>query len=277
MREPVGISRKESILYLGTMVRKTHRHAPNYYAIYSRNRFLFVVVLGMLAEMVQETRHSAPKTSALASQKTRLPITIALIVLSWLALTGVLAYTGFFHLQPARLRLFIIPPVVFIFGLAFTRIADPLLRVVRPERFMEAQGFRILVEIILLILFAQKRIASLMTFEGRNWDIIAGILLPFVAFLCFRAKALAPLVAVYANFFGLTSLLNTAAHGVLSQPGMMAVFKTRPPFGIVQEFPFIWLPLFLVPLGILLHALSLRQLIVIQKVFASSASRNGAV
>jgi hypothetical protein len=124
------------------------------------------------------------------------------------------------------------------------------------------QSFRILIEIQLLWLFKDGLLPKLLTFEGRNFDILIGLSAPVVAWYVHREhradRGCPRLVAVW-NILGLCLLTNVVVHGILSMPTAFQVF-TEPPGNVVMAlFPWIWIPTFVVPLAYLLHILSLRR------------------
>jgi hypothetical protein len=98
---------------------------------------------------------------------------------------------------------------------------------------------------------------ELLTFEGRNFDIITGATAPLVAWLVVRRPSKALIIGW--NLLGLALLLNVLAHAVLAMPGPMQLIHVEPGPEIVATFPYIWLPAVLVPIALGLHILSLRQ------------------
>ena len=60
---------------------------------------------------------------------------------------------------------------------------------------------------------------------------------------------------------GLALLLNIVGVAMLSVPGPLRVFMNEPANTIIAEWPFVWLPAFVVPVALWSHLLSLRQLV----------------
>jgi len=111
------------------------------------------------------------------------------------------------------------------------------------------------------MLFIQELLPIQMTFEGRNFDILAGITGPIVAYLAYSKKVLSRSVVIAWNILCLGLLINIVVTALLSIPSPFRYFMNEPANTIVAEFPIIWLPGFLVPLAYGLHFLSLRKLI----------------
>lgn len=99
-----------------------------------------------------------------------------------------------------------------------------------------------------------------MSFEGRNFDILTGITAPIMAYLASR-NTVPKLVLIVWNIVCLGLLINIVTIAIFSMPISFRHFMNEPSNTIVTQFPFSWLPTFLVPLAYMLHFLSLRQLV----------------
>lgn len=186
-----------------------------------------------------------------------------LALAGWLALTAVLADRGFFedfYSLPPHMLLAIGPPLLALLALTFASRLDALLAALPRSWPVGAQAFRIVVELVLWRLAVAGVAPEIMTFTGRNVDILVGLSAPVVAYFCFVRRAWPERVAVWWNVAGIVILLNVVVHAQLSAPTRFRVFETEPPTTFIGDVPYIWLPAFLVPLAWLLHAISLRQL-----------------
>lgn len=113
-------------------------------------------------------------------------------------------------------------------------------------------------EWILHSLYRDGTVAALMTFEGRNFDIVTGLSAPFVAVFVARRAAAARTTAIVWNVLGLLLLVNVVVHGVLSAPTPLRLIVTDPPNTFVMGWPYCWLPAFVVPCALAGHLYSLR-------------------
>jgi hypothetical protein len=218
------------------------------------------IVLGMLGLVFWGAARAARRVSPGAVQGVRVA---GVAVVGWLALTGVLAERGFFddfQSIPPRMLLGLGPPLLTVLALTFSPRVAPLLAAVPPVWLVAAQAFRIPVEIVLWRLAVAGAIPELLSFHGRNVDILVGLTAPVVAYACFVRRAWPARVAVWWNWAGIVILLNVVVHAQLSAPTPWRIFETDPPATFIADWPYIWLPAFLVPLAWLLHAVSLRQL-----------------
>jgi hypothetical protein len=183
----------------------------------------------------------------------------------YLLLIGILALDKFFTdftTTPPHIFFAIIPGFVGMLFIAFHPLTLKWIREIPQRWLIGLQSFRILIEIELLFLFKDGLIPKLLTFEGRNYDIVVGLTAPFVAWYVHREhrhdRGCPRFVAAW-NILGLILLTNVVVHGILSMPSQFQVF-TEPPGNIgMTLFPWIWIPTFVVPLAYLLHILSLRR------------------
>jgi hypothetical protein len=186
-----------------------------------------------------------------------------LVITGWVALLGYLSLGGYFanfrSLPPRILPALLLPLLA---GLLFLRSAgarDLLFRT-PPQWPIYAQSFRVVMELILWLLYLQHRVPAIMTFEGRNVDILVGLTAIPVGYLCFMRRPWSARVAFWWNVAGILILLNVVVHAQLSTPSPLRIFVTDPPVTFIAYWPYILLPGFLVPLAWLLHAASLIQL-----------------
>jgi hypothetical protein len=164
-----------------------------------------------------------------------------------------------------------IPPKIFLFGIAPAVLTIILLFITRQGRsFIDSLPLknitwlnivRIPVELVLLWLFFKKAIPQLMTFEGRNFDILAGISAPFIAYLGFTKNLLGPKIILAWNFICLALLINIVINAILSAPLFLQRFAFEQPNIAILYFPFSWLPIFIVPVVLFGHLVSIRKLI----------------
>ncbi len=182
-------------------------------------------------------------------------------MLTWLATLLMLSNNGFFaefeHFPP-RIMLALSVPLVTILALLFYRPFGELLEHLSPAALIYLQAFRILVELVLWLLFVDGICPQQMSFEGWNFDILAGLSAPIVAWIAFGNGRQNKTLAIVWNFVGLALLLNIIGIAILSLPqiGVMS-----PPNRMIVYWPMIWLPGFVAPFALMLHLLSLRQLL----------------
>jgi hypothetical protein len=182
-----------------------------------------------------------------------------LIIIGWAVLVAIASISGYtqrFDWFPINLGPILIIPLVGILILTFSKGTAEVLRHVPVQVLTHLQIFRVFVEILLWMLFIQEALPVQMTFEGRNFDILAGLTAPVMAIFFADNRKL----MIAWNLISLGLLINIVAIAIVSLPSPLRIFHNEPANTIVAEFPFIFLPTFLVPLAYGLHFLSLRKL-----------------
>ena len=187
-----------------------------------------------------------------------------LLVLAWLLLQGAVGLSGFYtvvNTLPPRMALLLGPPLVGI-GLLFgTASGRRYVAGLRLEALTLLHVVRVPVELVLLGLYLHGAVPRLMTFEGRNWDILAGLTTPVVYYFAFRTKHLGRRGLLWWNVLGLASLLNIVVNALLSVPSPLQRFAFEQPNVAILHFPFVWLPGCVVPLVLLAHLAAIQRLL----------------
>jgi hypothetical protein len=120
---------------------------------------------------------------------------------------------------------------------------------------------RIPVEWCLYDLYQQAMIPEIMTFEGRNFDILIGISAILIYLITYTFKRYNRALLIVWNVTGMIFLLNIVVHAILSVQSPIQQFGFEQPNRAVLEYPFVLLPAVVVPLVMLSHLVSLRKLI----------------
>jgi hypothetical protein len=189
---------------------------------------------------------------------------VSAISVVWLAFTGTLAYNGFFKDPeglPPHFILSVAPPLLIIILLFATKTGRKFINNIDLRTITLLSIVRIPVELVLYWLFLNKAVPQLMTFAGRNFDIIAGVTAPIIYFVCFRGSIASnrPLLLIW-NFISLLLLLNIVVIAILSLPFRFQQFAFDQPNIAVLYFPFIWLPSFIVMTVLFSHLVSISRL-----------------
>ncbi|ULQ57089.1 hypothetical protein KJS94_02615 [Flavihumibacter rivuli] len=187
------------------------------------------------------------------------------ILLAWLAIQAIIGLTGFYTVTntlPPRFVLLVLPPLLLILGLFATKAGRAFLDQLDLKTLTILHIVRIPVELVLYWLFVYKTVPEVMTFEGRNWDILSGLTAPFVLYFGFnKGKGMNKTLLLAWNILCMGLLLNIVFHGVLSAPFPFQRFGFEQPNIALLHFPFIWLPGCIVPLVLLSHLTAIRQLL----------------
>lgn len=187
-----------------------------------------------------------------------------IVVLLWLTGQGFISLQEFYTVTdslPPRLTLLVAPPFIFIVMLFLSPKGRRFIDQLDPKFLTILHVVRIPVEVVLFWLFFHKTIPQLMTFEGRNFDILSGVTAPLVFYYGFITKRISRNTIVFWNFFCLALLINIVMHAIFSAPFPFQQLAFDQPNIAVLYFPFVWLPGCIVPLVLFSHVASIRQLL----------------
>ncbi|MBK8192304.1 MAG: hypothetical protein IPK76_03610 [Lewinellaceae bacterium] len=175
----------------------------------------------------------------------------------WLMYMATLAGAGVFkNLEPPpRIVLFLIfPAFVFIAYFFWSKKFEALLRGIPPAWPVYLQSFRIAVELLILGVFLKGLATFEPTLEGYNFDILAGISAPIIAWLGFQRRVLPAWVLKYWNYAGLLLLVNVVGifMTLMLKPTLWGYASTpiQPEFGTM---PYLLIPAIFMPLAVFLH------------------------
>ncbi len=189
-----------------------------------------------------------------------------IILLSWLALQTFIGLSGFYTVTdtiPPRFLILVLPPLLTIMGLFSTSRGRQYIDSLDARTLTVLHTIRIPVEMVLFWLFVNNAVPELMTFEGRNFDIISGLTAPIIYYFGFVRKQVDKRIILIWNFICLGLLINIVVNAILSAPFPFQKFAFDQPNIAVLYFPFNWLPSCVVPLVLLSHLVTIRQMLIV--------------
>ncbi len=189
--------------------------------------------------------------------------TVLSVLIGWSILQMAISLTGFYQKTdtlPPRFLLAVAPTLLLIISLFITKNGKIFIENLDLKALTYMHTVRIPVELTLLFLFQNGQVPELMTFEGRNFDIISGITAPFIAYFGFYKKTLNSTIILIWNFICLGLLINIVANAVLSIQSPIQQFGFEQPNKAILFFPFIWLPSVVVPLVLFAHLVVIKRL-----------------
>ena len=202
-------------------------------------------------------------TVGLFYKATNRSILSLVILLTWLVIQAVIALTNFYTVTdtiPPRFLLLVMPPILFIILLFATNKGRIFIDSLDIKALTLLHIVRVPVEIVLFRLFIYIMIPELMTFEGRNFDVISGISAPLIYF-GFVQKQLSNKIIIIWNVLCLMLLFNIVINAVFSAPFPFQKFAFDQPNIAILYFPFNWLPSCVVPIVLFSHIVVIRQLL----------------
>lgn len=221
---------------------------------YVRSVFVFTTFLSII--LLRRTLVEA----AMESKKVWFILGLLIV---WLFIQDLLASGSFytnFEEMPPRFILAIGPPLLCIFFLFLVESSRDRIASL-PLLFLTAiHILRIPVELVLYWLSEKGMVPILMTFEGRNFDILSGLSAPLVMYFGIYKQQMSRKALIAWNVVCLVLLVNIVANAILSTPYPFQQQAFDHPNVAVFYFPFIWLPSLIVPMVLFAHLAALLQL-----------------
>ena len=229
--------------------------------------FLTLSILGgsvaTVAAMLLGVRRGVANAGWVDRDRKRVTGGIAALLLAWFVVALVSARLGFYQGSASR-----VPTIQY--GL-FVPIAagvvlfwrwELLRRVVEAvplEWFAGIQMFRV-EGAIFLLLVAAGRVPGVFAWPAGIGDVVVGLLAPIVATAYARRPETMTDRLRWWNLLGIADLAIAVTTGFLSSPSRMQLFAFDRPNVMITAFPLVVIPVFLVPIAVLLHLASLHKL-----------------
>lgn len=189
---------------------------------------------------------------------------VLIVLLSWIMLQAIISNTGFYTITntlPPRFLLLVFPPLLTII-LLFTFLKGRFfINRLDVKLLTLLHVVRIPVELVLYWLFIYKQVPELMTFEGRNFDMLAGLSAPFIYYFGYIKRKISQKVILLWNIACLGLLFNIVVNAVLSTPVPFQQFAFDQPNAAILYFPFVWLPGCIVPLVLFSHLVVIKRIL----------------
>ncbi|HTP49473.1 MAG TPA: hypothetical protein VMK42_02145 [Anaeromyxobacteraceae bacterium] len=183
---------------------------------------------------------------------------------AWCATMITLSASGVFVAgtdRPPTIELGLLPPLV-IGGLALL-----LSRSVQAEALAIPQPWLVAVQslrmlgVVFVILLRDGVLPRQFALPAGWGDFVVGALAPVVALALMTERSWARPLAVAWNVLGIADLVVAVGMGALSAPSAIRVFHGTPSTGAMAQLPLSMIPVFAVPIFLLLHLISLLGLI----------------
>ncbi len=224
---------------------------------------LIILVAGLVYSILYTLGFALQRLRAAPTQVRKLQWYVGLGLGFWLLTVGLVAWNGAFmnfESSPPRMLLVSLPVLLSSFLLLRSRLFISCLKAIPRSWLLFGQTYRVFLELLLWFGFTIGMVPFHLTFVGFNYDIVVGLTAIPAGLLFFRKGRLLRFEAIVWNTFGLILLLYNGFIFLISLPYSFQVFDIEPSNSFMTQFPFIWIPAFLVPLAAALHLFSLSQL-----------------
>lgn len=200
------------------------------------------VVAAVATMLVLGTRAAGPGLREAPAYTRRWVVGTVAALAVWLIVTAVVSASGVLEAPgvPPRAVLFIGACNLVAVGFAFSRPGTRLVDGLPVAALVGFQAFRLPLELVLHRWYLEGVVPVQMTYAGRNFDIISGIMGLTVGLWLWKHGPSRPLVWLF-NLVGTGLLITVATIAVLSAPLPMRVFMNEPAVTLVFHAPYGWI------------------------------------
>ena len=232
--------------------------APAYlwvYMVFATVTISALILVGVTAALRQAG--TAP------SRRRRIVRSTALLLSAWIGLDMLLGWLGVFEAGGSRKVPWIafgvaIPIIIGIRMIRDSEAAREVVRAVPQSWLVGLQSYRGLGSIF-LVLFGMNLLPGAFALPAGFGDVLVGLAaLPVAALYAGGSRNRDGWVLLW-NMLGITDLVVALACGFLSAPGPLQLLSLNQPNYLVAAYPLVMVPLFAVPLSIVLHTASLSK------------------
>jgi hypothetical protein len=208
--------------------------------------------------------HSALKAAGLPVRDRRHAVwSTSTLLAAWFFAALVPSWLGFYHGTPSRtpsIQYGLLIPIVAGIALFWQWPAlKHIIELVPQGWIVSVQAYRAL-GLIFLVLYAGGRLPGAFAWPAGVGDMTVGLFAPVVGIAYARGwRGSAGWLRAW-NLFGIGDLVVAVATGFLTSPSRLQMLAFDRPNDLIGSFPLAMIPVFLVPLSVLLHLASLEKL-----------------
>jgi hypothetical protein len=242
---------------------------------------MIIVIATLLLGLRRALRHATWRET----DRTKAIWSFSSLLVGWFAVAVVTSIDGFYRppaSRPPTIQYGLLVPIAA--GLLLFR-SWPLLRralATVPNSWLVGVQFYRALGVIFLLLYAGGHLPALFALPAGLGDVMVGIFAPLAAMSFARSPEASVRRLQLWNLLGITDLVVAVTIGFLTSPSPLQMASFDRPSVLLGMFPLTLIPVFAVPLSMLLHIASLqklRQVDTYREVRAESgeAKRNGAL
>lgn len=212
------------------------------------------LLLGLRRVLSRFAWPEADRAKALWSVSTLLAV--------WFVVAAATSVAGFYRPSsgPPTIQYGLLTPI--LLGVVLF-LSWPLLRRIVasvPNTWLVGVQFYRVLGVIFVVLYAGRHLPGIFALPAGVGDTLVGILAPFAAVSFARAPKKSAWRVRLWNLLGIADLVIAVTLGFLTSPSPLQMFAFERPSGLIAMFPLSLIPVFAVPLSILLHLASLQKL-----------------
>lgn len=225
--------------------------------------FVLTINATIIAAVLFGLHRAMGRTDWPQPKKTHVLWAGATLVLGWYLLALVLGAMGVYRGTSDRLPTIefgiFIPILAGLLLLWRSETVAKLLQVTPQSWLVGVQLYRVF-GVIFILLLATGQLPPQFALPAGWGDIAVGLLAPLVALVYARGYTSARVAVLGWNVFGLLDLVVAVGTGFLTSPSPFQMLALDNPNELISAFPLVMVPVFAVPLSVLLHAASLAKL-----------------
>ena len=223
----------------------------------------YILLIVILVAIGWAMNRAAVNAGYTTERKNKFVQGYVIFVALWVAYVSMLAGTGFladFSLPPKVVVFVILPAfaiiIWFFTAKKFRDIIDGF-----PISFtVYFQSFRIVVELLILGLYKEGLGPELVSFEGRNFDILAGLSAPMIGYLAYNRRVLSHKAVIVWNICCLLLLANIVFIfiSLIVRPQIWS-FDSTPISLDFPRLPYVYIAAAFMPAAVFMHVFSIRK------------------
>jgi hypothetical protein len=199
-----------------------------------------------------------------AADSRRVVLTLGCALVGWLAVALFLAWRGTFRSALNQTVPYIalaigVPIVIGALAIRGSTQVRELIDAVPQSRLVAFQFYRV-VGVTFLVLHAAGRLPGIFALPAGYGDAFVGLTALLVGLAYARNPSTRDQLVALWNWLGITDLVVAIVTGFLSAPSRFQLFSLEAPNVLIGSFPLVMVPIYAVPLSIVLHLASLTKL-----------------
>lgn len=225
--------------------------------------FILTGMIIVIAALLLGLRSALSRAAWPATDRAKALWGVSSLFVGWFVLAVVTSIAGYYRPpfgRPPTIQYGLLVPIVV--GVLLFR-SWPLLRrafdIVPSNWLVGVQLYRVL-GVIFLVLYAGGHLPGLFALPAGLGDTLVGVLAPLVAVSLARSPEHSARRVRLWNLLGITDLVVAVTMGFLTSPSPFQIAAFDRPSGLIAMFPLSLIPVFAIPLSILLHLASLQKL-----------------
>ena len=219
--------------------------------------------IAMLAAVLVGLNAALKRSGWPQPEQSRAMRVVAGVLIGWFGIAVTLSWHGAFEGAPGRVPTIqyglFVPIIVGVALMWRSDFVTRLIDIVPQQWIVGVQLYRAL-GVIFLIQYAMGHMPGPFALPAGIGDVAIGLLAPVIASRYARNPQAHAAEVLAWNLLGMADLVIAVGTGFLTSPSALQMFAFDNPNTLISAFPLVLVPVYLVPLSILLHIASLKKL-----------------